>query len=130
MGGIIIFTTVILYGLVIYFTYKNLEWFTQDDEKCYWRKILIYFTFILQVLCTILTFVASNPSSSALCSGGICMYIWFLSFNGFTYGTETECNELTDSNKTFVFKMVYGLICFILAICINFLDDGVDSLAR
>ncbi len=122
MGVLLIAVSVCLYGLTGYLTYMNFTWFS-GDEECNVNKNLIIFTIILQVIVTLLCKVGAN--SSLLTSGLICMYMWSLTWSGLTYGSEEKCNELMDSKKTYVVKLVFGIMCFIATITNNFFGGDI-----
>ena len=79
---------------------------------------------IVSILCGV------GKNSSLLTSGLVCMYMWSLTWSGLTYGSDAKCNELIDSKKTCVVKLIFGLICFVITITNNFFGGDLVNLEQ
>ena len=79
MGALIILLTIFFYGMTIYLTIMSWIWFASGDE-CGYNKVAIVILVICYILVTIITLAKIYANSSIMTAGGICMYIWLLSW--------------------------------------------------
>ncbi len=122
-GVIMIVTTLFLYGMTIYLTAKNFDWFVSGEDDCSTNKVLIVLSAILMLACTITQFTGMNPDGSVLATSGVCLYIWWFTWAGMTYTKDPLCNDLTDSSKTFVVKLMFGIFLFVITIAVGYWGD-------
>jgi hypothetical protein len=79
MGVVLIMTTIFFYGILIYLTVMSYIWFA-SGEDCMYNKVFIIGHCISFVIITGLTIARIHPQGSVLTAGGVCLYVWFLSW--------------------------------------------------
>ena len=97
-----------------------------DDNLCGGQKMVIYFSIFLSLLATFVTLIGVYSQVGIITSALISLYIWFLSFNGFTFYNDPVCMNYTDSTKTLGVKILYGIFCFYAGLQMDIFNSGID----
>jgi len=132
---IMILVSIFLYGMCIWFTYQNFDWFYNGNTECNTQKYFIYLSILTMIAVTVISLLKIHKDSSILASGGMCWIISFLTWSGLSYSEEPLCNYWLDHSRSEWFKLMMWLILFIITIIKGYFGENsaenfAEELAR
>lgn len=96
MKYLLIITSLVLYGLTITLSVLTFIWF----KGCNLNTIISSINVVIIILMTIVQIMGFNPHGSLIASGGVSLYISFMTFSSQINTTNESCNRLIfDSNN-------------------------------
>ncbi|KAL4493646.1 hypothetical protein ABPG72_004139 [Tetrahymena utriculariae] len=120
MRYVLVFTSLILYGLAISLNVLTFIWF----KGCSTNTAISSVNIVILVVITFIQILGFNPHGSLIASGGIGLYISFLTFSSQFSSPDSECNSLISNsgNKNgFYFDLSIAIILnFIVLMYITF----------